>query len=107
MLKVVVDPASLAELATLDEAKAHLRVEPDDATQDELIQLYLDAAVQSCLTYCDLKLVPVGAEPSFKAAALLSLGDLFANREAVVAGQTFGVNPTAENLLRPFRIIRI
>lgn len=44
----------------------------------------------------------MGAEPSFKAAALLSLGDLFANREAVVAGQTFGVNPTAENLLRPY-----
>lgn len=92
-------------LITLQEAKEHLREDGNDF--DELIQLYSDAAVQSCLTWCDLKLVPVGAEPSFKAAALLNLGDLYANREAVVVGQSFGVNPTAENLLRPFRTIRV
>lgn len=92
-------------LLTIDEAKAHLRIDGGD--EDELIQLYTDAAVQACLTYCDLKLVPVGAEPSFKAAALLNLGDQYCNREAVTAGQTYGVNPTAENLLRPFRTIRI
>lgn len=105
MLKVVVDPVALGELVTLEECKAHLHVEDNGA--DELIALYADAAVQACLTYCDLKLVPVGAEPSFKAAALLNLADLFANREAVVAGQSFGVNPTAANLLRPFRLIRV
>lgn len=92
-------------LLTLDEAKAHLRVDGPD--EDGLIQLYTDAAVQGCLTYCDLKLVPVGAEPSFKAAALLNLGDLYASREAVIIGTISGMNPTAENLLRPFRIIRI
>ncbi|ALJ08238.1 head-tail connector protein [Brevundimonas sp. DS20] len=92
-------------LLSLDEAKQHLRVDIDD--EDELIQLYTDAAVQACLTYCDLKLVPVGAEPSFKAAALLNLGDLYASRESVTAGQSYDVNPTAENLLRPFRTIRI
>ncbi|MGH6979042.1 MAG: head-tail connector protein [Brevundimonas sp.] len=96
---------TLGPLLTMDEAKDHLRVDTDD--EDELIQLYTDAAVQACLTYCDLKLVPVGAEPSFKAAALLNLGDLYGGREAVTAGQSYGVNPTAENLLRPFRTIRI
>lgn len=92
-------------LLSLDEAKAHLRVDSND--EDELIQLYTDAAVQACLTYCDLKLVPVGAEPSFKAAALLNLGDLYNSREAVVIGTISSMNPTAENLLRPFRTIRI
>lgn len=105
MLAVVVDPATLLPLITLEEAKQHLRV--DDSDSDELISLYADAAVQSCLTWCDLKLVPVGAEPSFRAAALLNLSDLFANREGVVAGQSFGVNPTAERLLRPFALIRV
>lgn len=105
MLAVVVDPETLLPLITLEEAKQHLRV--DDIDSDELISLYADAAVQSCLTWCDLKLVPVGAEPSFKAAALLNLSDLFANREGVVAGQSFGVNPTAERLLRPFALIRV
>ena len=92
-------------LLTLGDAKDHLRV--DTADEDELIQLYTDAAVQACLTYCDLKLVPVGAEPSFRAAALLNLGDLYGSREAVAAGQSYGVNPTAQNLLRPYRIIRV
>lgn len=105
MLAVVIDPATLLPLITLEEAKRHLRV--DDSDSDELIALYADAAVQSCLMWCDVKLVPVGAEPSFKAAALLNLSDLFANREAVVAGRSFGVNPTVERLLQPFRLYRV
>lgn len=99
---VVLTTGPLLELA---EAKAHLRVDSND--ENDLIQLYTDAAVQACLTYCDLKLVPQGAEPSFKAAALLNLGDLYGSREAVVIGTISSMNPTAENLLRPFRTIRI
>lgn len=92
-------------LITLQEAKDHLNVDSDD--YDELIQLYSDAAVQSCLTFCDLKLVPEGAEPSFRAAALLNLGDLYANREAVVAGESFSVHPTAQRFLWPWASVRI
>lgn len=103
MIQVVV--AELEPLLTIDEAKAHLHVEDDD--QDDLIELYADAAVQSCLTYCNQKLVPVGAEPSFKAAALLNLGGLYAQRESVVAGGSYSVNPAAAALLNPFRIMFI
>nr|WP_314437607.1 head-tail connector protein [uncultured Brevundimonas sp.] len=108
MLKVVVEPSALKELVTLDEAKAHLRVDHDD--EDVLIQTYLDGAVQACLTYCDLKLVPIGAEPSFKNAALLSLADLYAYRETGQVGSAssrVNVATSVETLLRPFRIIRI
>ena len=103
MISVVV--LATGPLLTIDEARLHLHVDGPD--EDTLIGLYADAAVQSCLNWCDLKLVPQGAEPSFKAAALLNLGDLYANRESVVAGQTFGVNPTAQMLLQPYRLIRI
>lgn len=92
-------------LLTLDEAKAHLHV--DDDAQDALIGLYLDAAVQVCMTNVDRTLVPQGAEPSFKAAALLQLGDLYASREANVVAATVLVNPTVDALLRPYRIIRV
>lgn len=105
MLKVVVDQAALQELVTLEEAVAHLRVDGSD--EDELIALYLDAAVLSCLDYCDLKLVPVGAEPAFRAAALLTLGGLYGSRESVIAGTIVALNPTVEGLLRPYRTIRI
>lgn len=103
MIDVVVLTAG--PLLTLDEAKAHLHVDGSD--EDDLITLYADAAVLSCLTWCDLKLVPQGAEPLFRAAALLNLGDLYANRESVVAGQTFGVNPTARALLQAYRPYRV
>lgn len=92
-------------LLTLDEAKLHLRV--DDSEEDALIEGWVDTASLSVVRYCDLKLVPQGAEPMFKAAALLMLGDLYSTREAVVTGQTFSVNPTVEALLGGYRIIRV
>lgn len=103
LLQVVVDGTTA--LLTIAEAKQHLRVESSD--EDDLIVTYANAAVLSCLTYCDLKLVPVGAEPAFKVAALMALGDIYSNREAVLAGQSFAVSPSIAMLLGPWRIIRI
>lgn len=92
-------------LLTLAEAKQHLNVDSED--QDTLVQSYVDAAVLAVLNEVDRPLVPQGAEPVFKAAALLMLGDLYANREAVIIGTIVAVNPTVGNLLRPYRIIRV
>ncbi len=103
MLDVVV--LTVGPLLTIEEAKQHLRVDDDDS--DAIIEAYADAAVLSVLNYCDRKLVPQGAEPAFKAAALLMLGDLYNNRESVVAGQSFAVSPTIGALLGPYRIYRI
>lgn len=103
MLDVVV--LTVGPLLTLEEAKQHLRVDDDDS--NTLIEAYADAAVLSVLNYCDRKLVPQGAEPAFKAAALLMLGDLYNNRESVVAGQSFAVSPTIGALLGPYRIYRV
>ncbi|GEC02311.1 head-tail connector protein [Brevundimonas diminuta] len=103
MLDVVV--LTVGPLFDLAEAKQHLRVDHDD--DDTLIEGYADAAVLSCLDFCDRKLVPQGAEPAFKAAALLTLGGLYNSRESVIAGATVALNPTVEALLRPYRIIRV
>lgn len=103
MLNVVV--LTTGPLFDLAEAKQHLRVDHDD--DDTLIEGYADAAVLSCLDFCDRKLVPQGAEPAFKAAALLTLGGLYNSRESVIAGATVALNPTVEALLRPYRIIRV
>lgn len=103
MLDVVV--TETGPLFDLDAAKDHLRVEHDD--DDDLIKGYAGAAVLSCLDFCDRKLVPVGAEPVFRAAALLTLGGLYHSRESVITGTIVALNPTVENLLRPHRIIRV
>lgn len=103
MLNVVV--LTVGPLFDLAEAKQHLRVDHDD--DDALINSYADAAVLSCLDFCDRKLVPQGAEPAFKAAALLTLAGLYNSRESIMTGATVALNPTVENLLRPYRIIRV
>lgn len=93
-------------LLTLAEAKLHLAVDGDD--QDTLIQTYTDAAVARVLQYCNLPLVPDGAVPeaAFKAAALLTLGDLFANREASVENSQ-SLSRTVTDLIDPYRWLRV
>lgn len=103
MLNVVV--LTVGPLFDMAEAKQHLRVDHDD--DDTLIEGYADAAVLSCLDFCDRKLVPQGAEPAFKAAALLTMAGLYNSRESVITGTIVALNPAVENLLRPYRIIRV
>lgn len=68
-------------LFSREEAKLHLRVDHDD--DDVIIDVYSDAAVARVLQYCGRDLVPEGSVPeaAFKVAALLVLGDLYANRD--------------------------
>lgn len=103
MLNVVVLTAG--PLFDLAEAKQHLRIDHSD--DDSLIESYADAAVLSCLDFCDRKLVPQGAEPAFKAAALLTMAGLYNSRESIITGRIVALNPAVENLLRPYRIIRV
>lgn len=95
---------------TLDEAKAHLRVDGTDDDAD--ITLKLAAAEDAAAQYLDRHLpwtdaddaeAPVPA--SVKVAILLILGDLYAVREGSVIGATHATNPTVERLLNPYRRI--
>lgn len=99
-LNVVVTGTS--PLFTLDEAKAHLRVDfPDD---DTLIQTYSDAAVARVLQYCNLPLVPDTeiAEAAFKVAALIVLADFYSNREPNMSDGS-----AVRLLIDPYRHLRI
>lgn len=93
-------------LLTLLEAKQHLRVDGDD--EDTLIQAYADAAVARVLQYCNLSLVPDGPVPeaAFKAAALLTLGELFDVRE-VGSSDARPMLRTVTDLIDPYRWLRV
>lgn len=86
---------------TLDQVKAHLRVEHD--LDDELIALYLAAAYERVTNYIEVPMAD--PEPaSLQAAVLLFTGDLYENREAQLEMRgSMLENKAAEALMRPFR----
>jgi len=88
-------------LFTLEEAKQHLRVDHSD--DDVLISAYSDAAVARVLQHCGIPLVPDGAVPeaAFKVAALLVLGDIYANRE------TSTLSRAVLSLVDPYRWLKV
>lgn len=91
-------------IVTMEEAKAHLRVDGTDADAD--ITLKLDAAVDAVsgrlgrsIPWKDADGLDVPVPAAVKAAILLELGDLYANREGAIVGTIHTVNPTVERLL--------
>jgi hypothetical protein len=107
---------SLVDVAT---AKQHLRV--DDSAEDALIQLYVDAAEASTVeflnrnVYADQAALDAAAEvppaepmvvnAAIKAAILLLVGHLFANREEAAVGVSVAALPVnSQRLLQPYRI---
>lgn len=90
----------LGPLYTLEEVKAHLRVDTSD--DDATIQAYMDAAEKAVLQYCNVTLVPLGAESVFKVAALMIVSDLFENRSG---GE--GIPSAAQMLINPYRCLRV
>ena len=113
-------PAERTELVTLEEAKAHLRVDHDFDDAD--ITLKLRAAEQMAVHFLDRAVFPsqtamdaaVAADPDLpapmvctfmvRAGILILLGDLFANREEVITGTIATQLPTgARACLLPLR----
>jgi uncharacterized phage protein (predicted DNA packaging) len=85
-------------LIDLTLAKQHLRVDHSD--EDTLIGTYVAAALAHIKTYLNVHEIPI--EDDVKAAALLLVEDLYANRSAKIEG---GIkdNPAVTNLLHPHR----
>ena len=93
-------------LLSLDDAKLHLRVTGDD--EDTLIEGYADAATLFCLQYCNLDLVPAGAETQFRQAVLLLTGQWYRNRMAVNVGNIVNHMPFGVTaLIDPYRSLRV
>jgi hypothetical protein len=98
---------------SVDEARFHLR---DDEASNTSIQVYIDGVLQSVETFLGRSLVTadyaasnvsydantqVVFSPDIKVAALLQLGDLYANREDHEVSLT---NSCAKDLLIRYRV---
>lgn len=84
------------------ETKTYLRVDHDD--EDMLIQMLMDTATAAAADYLNMPLeqMTTTVPNPIKSAAMLMVGDLYANREAQ-GDRQFYKNPTFENLLNPYR----
>lgn len=92
----------MAALLTLDEAKLHCRIDHDD--EDSLLSSMIAAAAASVGDFINAPEALDDTAPApVKAAALLLVGDLYANREALVE-RPLSKNPTFERLLNPYRV---
>ena len=91
----------MAALLTLEEAKLHCRIDHDD--EDALLGALIATATAAVADYMNVTSVDSTAAAPVKSAALLLVGDLYANREAQ-GDRQFYKNPTFENLLNPYRV---
>jgi uncharacterized phage protein (predicted DNA packaging) len=91
----------LGPLYTLPEVKAYLRVEHSD--DDALIQSIMDAAEKRVLQYCNISIVPPGAEAEFKLAAMMVVASGYDLRGAAALGVPLG----AREKIDPYRWLRV
>ena len=94
---------------TLDEIKAHLRL--DGSAEDAQLTLLGEAAEDYATQYLGRSLpwlddegAPVPVPASVRAALLLVIGDLYENREGAFVGVSRVDNPTVLRLLTPYRV---
>ena len=85
-------------LITLDEVKTHLRIK--QSLEDSALSMYIGAAEAHIANYTNQASAPVN--PATKAAALLIVGDLYANKEAQTVKELHK-NEAVEALLYPYR----
>lgn len=85
-------------IVTLTEAKKHCRV--SNNLEDDLIQLYMDAADDWISNYLNTDNFPTTF--AIKAAALLIIWDLYDNR-GTTGEKEFKPNPAVDRLLFPYR----
>ena len=91
----------MAALLTLDEAKLHCRIDHND--EDALLGALIATATTAVADYLNVTSVDSTAAAPVKSAALLLVGDLYANREAQ-GDRQFYKNPAFEALLNPYRV---
>ena len=86
-------------MITLDETKLHLRVDQD--AEDSLLLALIDAAETAILDYLNTEELPSAAP--VHAAALMLVGALYENREAVT-DRPLVDNKLYDRLLAPYRV---
>ncbi len=102
--------------ATIQEVKSQLRLDTEDTSEDELLQLYLDASVELIETYLNRKVyeseIPEGSQgliftKKMKIAQLLIVGDWYKNRENSQEKSLTNIPLGVKELLLPNRKVNI
>lgn len=99
MANVVI--TQLGPLYTLPEVKAYLHVEHGD--DDVLIQTLMDSAERQVLQYCNISIVPPGAEAVFKEAAMMIVASGYDLRGSAAVSIPLG----ARDKIDPYRWLRV
>lgn len=96
---------------TLDEIKAHLYLDLSDTSKDSHLALLNDAAqdyasqyIGRAIPWVDDLGAPVDVPASVRAALLLTIGDMFENREGLIVGVSAAPNPAVVNMLHFYRV---
>lgn len=96
----------VAEVVTLDEAKAHLRV--DTADDDDLITVLIAAATETVESWLSRVFVDGVDEPqAIKVAINLMVAHWYLNTEAVVSGTMTQLPLGVRELLAPHRVVMV
>jgi uncharacterized phage protein (predicted DNA packaging) len=94
------------ELVTLSEVKEHLRIE--HTNEDRVLKIYIEAANDYIKKLLNSEIPGIGDSPpteapgAIKAGALLTIGDLYENREGA-SEKDIKENPAVMRLLHPYR----
>lgn len=92
-------------MITLALIKEHLRLNPSDTSEDNIITLYMDAAIEAATIHIGEPVVnDETLKPSIKAGCLLLIGTLYEARADTSELQRYIVPQTVERLWSNHRI---
>lgn len=66
---------------TLQEVKLHCRIDVTDNLEDNLLQIYIDAALEACQKHIGKSFEVQEFTPAIKAGCLMYIAHLYENRE--------------------------
>lgn len=66
---------------TLQEVKLHCRIDVTDTLEDNLLQIYIDAALEACQKHIGKSFEVQEFTPAIKAGCLMYIAHLYENRE--------------------------
>jgi len=90
---------------TVDQVKTYLRIDDENAANDNQIQTLIDATESHIAKQLGADM-PDTLESPLIAAGLLMIGDLYANRE-LQGPETYYQNQTFKRLLHPYRSMNV
>ena len=97
-------------ILTIDQIKAQCRIDPEMTEEDNLLELYGDAAEETLLNYCNRSLESLYEEygripAAITQGALLLVANSYKNREPASMGNLYTVPYSFDALVKPYMIL--